>query len=342
MVKVLIESYHKLYGHFGISKLYNIVRHVLFFPNLRRRIQKVVRSCDICQKSKFPSRNLVGAIHPILAYHPGELVTVDYYGPLPEGRSRCAYIFVVVDSFTKFVKLYPLRRAQAKISALKIVNDFHKIIPVKVILSDHGTQFQSKYWQSVMRRNNIRPTFSSIRHPASNPTERIMKELSRLFRTYCHKSHRGWVSQLQNIEDLFNSTPHLSTGYSPFEILYGTQPPNPLSRLIFPFLPKQSDKTIEEIRKDVRNRLNVQIQQKTTQLPNDKLQINDFVLLRENVTSDAANKIIYKFCPLFSGPFQVTDNPYPNVYTLCDPVTNDRKGNYNITNLRFYYRNTGE
>jgi hypothetical protein len=68
-------------------------------------------------------------MHPIIAENPGDLVTVDYYGPLPASRSRVTYIFVVIDAFSKFVRLYPLCRARAKISAKKIVDDFHRFIP---------------------------------------------------------------------------------------------------------------------------------------------------------------------------------------------------------------------
>lgn len=164
---------------------------------------------------------------------PGDLVTVDYYGPLPEGRSKAAYIFVAIDTFSKFVRLYPLRRAQAKISAFKVIQDFCKFIPVKVILSDHGTQFTSQIWQDLLRRHGITHNSSSIRHPASNPTKQVMRELSILFRNYCHHLHRGWVFKLKNIEELFNKTPHLSTGYTPIEILHGVKPSNPLDDLIY-------------------------------------------------------------------------------------------------------------
>ncbi|KAJ8985877.1 hypothetical protein NQ317_006251, partial [Molorchus minor] len=161
--------------------------------------------------------------------------------------------------------------------------------------------------------------------PQSNPTERVMKELSRLFRTYCRESHRGWVSQLKQIETLFNSTPHLSTGYSPNEILYGNNPPNPLTNIILPFLPHTTTKTVETIRNEVRQRLIARAQKCSSKFPLDQLLIDDFVLLRESPSSDAANKISSKFCPLFSGPFKITDNPYPNVYTLYDPQTNVKK-----------------
>jgi hypothetical protein len=156
-------------------------RH-FFLRKMRARIERFIKSCDVCQRCKFPNRALVGEMHSIIAENPGDLVTVDYYGPLPASRSRVTYIFVVIDAFSKFVRLYPLRRAQAKISAKKIVYDFHRFIPVKVVVSDHGTQFQSPQWQDTLRS-------WSIRHPQSNPTERVMKELSRLFRIYCAEFH---------------------------------------------------------------------------------------------------------------------------------------------------------
>ena len=37
---------------------------------------------------------------------PFDLVAVDLYGPLPKGRGGVVYIFVVLDTFTKFVRLY--------------------------------------------------------------------------------------------------------------------------------------------------------------------------------------------------------------------------------------------
>jgi hypothetical protein len=342
LVDDVIRIFHEQYGHFGITKIYSLMNRHFFFRRMRSRIERFVKSCDTCQKCKFPNRALSGEMHPIIAENPGDLVTVDYYGPLPESRSRVTYIFVVIDSFSKFVRLYPLRRAQAKISAQKIVNDFHRIIPVKAVLSDHGTQFQSRQWQDTLRSWGIRPTFSTIRHPQSNPTERVMKELSRLFRTYCSRSHAGWSTILSKIELLFNVTPDISTGYSPYEIVSGKNPSNPLSDLADTILPANPPKAVYEIRADVRARLRQAAEQrkKWKKSRGDVFHVDDFVLLRENPISDAANKVISKFCPLYSGPYVVDGVPHPNVYALRDPTTNERKGNYNISNLKLYYRRT--
>ena len=338
LIDDVIQTFHEQYGHFGISKVLSLIRRYFFFPKMRARIERVVKSCDLCQRSKFPNRALSGEMHSVIAEKPGDLVTVDYYGPLPQSRSRVAYIFVVIDAFSKFVKLYPLRRAQAKISAKKIVDDFHRTLPVRVVLSDHGTQFQSKHWQETLKEWGIQPTLSSIRHPQSNPTERVMKELSRLFRAYCHDSHTNWYSILPNIELLFNVTPHLSTGFSPYEIISGKNPPNPLTNLIEPLLPAVAAKPLQQIHSEALSNLRRAANQRKNSRKTrcDAFQVGDFVLLRENPISDAANKIYAKFSLLYSGPYLVTDKPHPNVYTLKDPVSNSIRGNHNIANLKLY------
>jgi hypothetical protein len=255
LTEEVIQAFHEQYGHFGVSKVYSMVRRYFFFQNMRRRIERLVKSCDLCQKTKYPNRGLCGEMNAIIAGNPGDLVTVDYYGPLPPSRSRVSYILVVIDAFSKFVKLYPLRRAQARISVRRVVEDFHRVVPIKVILSDHGTQFQSRLWQDTLRQWGITPTMSSIRHPQSNPTERVMKELGRLFRAYCHNAHANWASVLSSIELLFNTTTHSSTGFSPYEVIFGRNPTNPLSRLIEPLLPAVDPKPLEQIREEARANL---------------------------------------------------------------------------------------
>ncbi|KAJ3616287.1 hypothetical protein MTP99_004840 [Tenebrio molitor] len=79
-----------------------------------------------------------------------------------------------------------------------------------------------------------------------------MRELSRLFRTYCQDAQANWATVLSKIELLFNVTPHISTGYSPYEILLGKNPTNPLSKLLGPLLPAVPLRPVDQIRADVR------------------------------------------------------------------------------------------
>ena len=75
---------------------------------------------------------------------PFDLVVVDLFGPLPKGRGGVMYIFVMLDTFSKYVRLYSVKRATSQVLSEKVTKDYmiHVGKP-KVILSDHGPQFIS-------------------------------------------------------------------------------------------------------------------------------------------------------------------------------------------------------
>lgn len=213
--------------------------------------------------------------------------------------------------------------------------------PIKTVLSDHDSQFTCAIWATIISKAGIKHTFSSIRHPASNTSERALKELGRIFRSYCNESNSSWAHHLQNIETLFNTLPHVSTGYSLHEILYNTTPIVPFDHLIQKYLPKPSStqRTVEELHAQVYANLvkNAQLRHKTSKRP-VQLEIGDWVLFRVPSISDASAKIYSKFHFLYKGPFIILAKPYPNVYTLGNISTPDIKGNYNLNNIKFYHR----
>lgn len=122
----------------------------------------------------------------------------------------------------------------------------------------------------------------------------VMKELSRLFWTYCPDSHSGWSTILPKIELVFNVMPHISTSYSPYEVISGKNPSNPLSDLIEAFLPANQPKTTDQIRADVLTRLRQAAEQRKGGFKSrgDVLRQGHFVLLREhpNPTSPKITK----------------------------------------------------
>jgi hypothetical protein len=59
--------------------------------------------------------------------------------------------------------------------------------------------------------------YSPIRHPESNPAERVMKELGKFFKIYCSKTHKRWPEFVSHIQDWLNQSVSQSTGYKPIE-----------------------------------------------------------------------------------------------------------------------------
>ena len=155
---------------------------------------------------------------------PGELCSINLYGPLPTGRGGVRYILVYFEVFSKYVKLYTLKTATTKSCLNKLINHyFLEVVKRRVVLSDNGTQFQSPLWRVTMQKQDAEVRFSAIRHPQSNPSERCMREISKICRIYCHSNHRKWAEVIPYIENCLNNTVANATLYTPVELLFGTE-----------------------------------------------------------------------------------------------------------------------
>lgn len=339
----LITSIHEEIGHFGRYKVYALMRQRYYFVNMSRTIGQVVRACDMCQKSKHALEAHTGPIKTVIATEVGERVFCDIYGPLPAGLYGSKYIFVIQDTYSKYIRLYPLRQASGKAS-LTCIRKFHAELKIKTLCSDRGTNFISRIFEEGVKGLDIELTHTSVRNPRPNSTERVNKELGRLFRTYCDKSHRSWVGLLPDIEACYNSVTHTTTGYSPNEIVWGkgTSLSTDVDKTKQDKLDYQLE-TLQQIRQQARENINkVAISREKYYNRNHKLiqfEIGDLVKLKTFAKSDADKKITQKFVRLYEGPYRIGGVPYQNVYTLVDLNTGKVKGNYNAIHLFRYYVN---
>ncbi len=98
----------------------------------KKEIEDAVNSCEICQMAKRNEN---------VSYGDYIMIAVDLYGPLPSSSHGYTHIFVVIDVFTKYVRLFPVKQS----TAAKLVEFMRKYLKeegkIKIILSDNGAQF---------------------------------------------------------------------------------------------------------------------------------------------------------------------------------------------------------
>jgi len=158
---------------------------------------------------------------------------LDLYGGLPTSRSGVKYILVCYDVFSKHVKLYPLKAATTTACLNTLINKyFGEVNKPKVIMSDNGSQFRSPSWRRKWFQNEVEVRFSPVRHPQSNPSERVIKELSKFCRIYCHHNHKRLADLLPQMERWLNITVSSSTGYAPVELIFYAQRPDIFAKFL--------------------------------------------------------------------------------------------------------------
>ena len=88
----------------GTKKTLQLIKEYFTMDAICQTISQVVRCCDVCQKCKDSGNKLItGETRPILPSRKGELISMDYYGPLPVSSGGVRYLLVMVDNFTKYV-----------------------------------------------------------------------------------------------------------------------------------------------------------------------------------------------------------------------------------------------
>ncbi|CAI6370258.1 unnamed protein product [Macrosiphum euphorbiae] len=113
MRKSLVVKFHDLSGHFAVERTVSRMMERYYFPRMRRYVKAHINMCPECAIYKKLRGRQAGMLHPITpGNRPFETVNIDHLGPFPVSSKGNAYILVLVDNLTKFVKLYPSKTIQ--------------------------------------------------------------------------------------------------------------------------------------------------------------------------------------------------------------------------------------
>ena len=114
----LIRDIHesKLGGHMGITKTTARVKQQGYnFPGLRRRVEEVVKGCDLCNRAKTARHKPYGLLQPLpVAERPWSSVTMDFVTKLPLSKDTTTgteydSILTMVDRLTKWSYFIPYK-----------------------------------------------------------------------------------------------------------------------------------------------------------------------------------------------------------------------------------------
>ncbi|GFX71526.1 retrovirus-related Pol polyprotein from transposon 17.6 [Trichonephila clavipes] len=185
---------------------------------------------------------------PLSTYH------VDFIGPLPSTNKSYQHIFTVVDAFTKFTWLYPVKTVSAE-SALEKLKQQQKTFgnPIRII-SDRGSAFTSKLFNDYCDEENIQHLQIATGVPRGNgQVERIHRTLIPVLTKLSLDDSTKWYKYVDRLQRILNSTISRSTKWTPFELLVGIKMRNKEDILIKDLLLEEMAKELLEQREFLRN-----------------------------------------------------------------------------------------
>jgi len=136
-------------------------------------------------------------------------------------NSGYTFILLVIDAFTKFIWLRPLKDKTGQ----EVANSLSDIIETspfgapKNLQSDQGKEFLNKYCREIYASENIN-FYHVFTHLKAAIAERAIRTIkSKLYRYFTAKGSYKWTGILQSIAREYNERIHRTTGMAPAQVL---------------------------------------------------------------------------------------------------------------------------
>ncbi|XP_036346551.1 uncharacterized protein K02A2.6-like [Rhagoletis pomonella] len=223
--KRVLQELHT--AHFGMSKMKSLGRAYCWWHSMDRDIENLVSNCNACQLVRAePKKNT--PVHcwstPTKVF---ERVHADYAGPI-FGR----YLFVLVDAFSKWPEVHIVPNMNTETTIQPCEDIFATFGLPNVFVSDHGTQFNSKAFQSFLKNNGITHKQGAPYHPATNgQAERFVQTVKTKLRS-ANCTSNSMNRELANILMAYRRSIHPATGKSPAMNMFGRQIQSKLELLL--------------------------------------------------------------------------------------------------------------
>jgi transposase InsO family protein len=168
------------------------------------------------------------------ANKPFEKIFLDIVGPLETSTEGNTYILTMQDDLTKFSSAVPLVDHTANSIAKAFVENFVCLhgIPESIV-TDQGQDVLSKIFTACCKLLQIDKIKTTAYHPQSNGAfERSHRTLAEYLRHFVNNKQQNWDQYLAYSMFVYNSSVHSTTGFQPYELVYGRQleVPHSLSR----------------------------------------------------------------------------------------------------------------
>jgi len=224
--RTVFDALHTEMGHPGRDKTMELVRDRFYWPKMSCQIDQWIKVCDRCLRRK--STPDVAPLHPVTSTQPLELVCIDYLSL--ESQGQYSNILVITDHFTRYAHAVATTNQTAKTTARILLEHFiqHYGFPIR-LHSDRGGSFEGHVIHELCHLVGVQKSRTTPYHPKGNGAcERFNRTLLGMLGTLTAEQKSKWRDQLSHVVHAYNCMRHESTGFTPFELMYGRQPRLPV------------------------------------------------------------------------------------------------------------------
>lgn len=201
-------------GHPGQTCMKRRLRDRCWWPNMDQEAVKVCEKCEGCRLVQIPDPP-EPMVRRTLPEKPWIDIAIDFLGPLPTGE----HILVVVDYFSRHVDLEIMMSITAKETIKRLSKIFGLWGVPRTITLDNGRQFVATEFEDFCKVKGIYLNYTTPYWPQANgEVERQNRSLLKRLKI-ANALYGDWRSEMTQYLEMYNNTPHSTTGKSPNELL---------------------------------------------------------------------------------------------------------------------------
>jgi hypothetical protein len=153
----------------------------------------------------------------------------DFVGPLTRTKRGNIAILVILDVFSKFVSLFPVRKISAQVVYDCLEKTFFPAYGTpSSIVTDNARIFWCRMFKDLCFKWGVTHLTMTPYYPQASLAKRVNRNLKSALKTFHHQSQDVWDKDLPWLSVAFNTAVHESTGYSPDRIFLGWELKCPL------------------------------------------------------------------------------------------------------------------
>ena len=225
---------HETCGHLGRQRTIHRLKSRFFWPGMCKDAKDFCNECVLCQRRHRPSPKKRAPMITEATSRPFKRIAIDITEmPTSASGNKCA--LVVMDYFSKYVKIYPMPDQKTETVLEALFDRVYELGVPERLHSDQGRQFESDMFQLMCKRMGIRKTRTTPYHPESDGmVERFMRTLKDMVAKYIDSEGLRWDRNVKAYAMAYNSSVHTTTGHTPFFLIHGFEPVLPMDVMYGP------------------------------------------------------------------------------------------------------------
>lgn len=321
----VIRLIHEKIGHQSVDKSCDQIKMHYWFPKLRTKVEAFIKSCVKCLMYAAPVRATERNFYSIPKKPiPFDTVHLDHFGPLPSLISKRKHLLIVIDAFTKYVKLYPVNSTSTKEVNASLDKYFEYYGRPKRVITDRGSCFRSLEITEYLQEHNIDHVKVAVASPQANgQVERVNRVIKPMLGKLSEPiSHADWSLKLRQVEYALNNSIHSTTQRTPSELLFGVSQRGVVIDELTEYLENKTERfpDLAEIRNEASKAIERSQKYSTDRAklrnkPAKEYEIGDYVVMLNVDTKVGKNK---KFIPKYRGPYVVHKKLGHDRYVIKD------------------------